>query len=64
MLAALIAASCPAAASAFDIDVSVIQADPAANPSGYRVMLKALAPAAKDIAPRRPTAGASMSTFP
>ena len=54
-LAALIAASWPAAnAYAFDIDVSVIQADPAANPSGYRVMLKALSPGAGAIAPDAP----------
>jgi hypothetical protein len=42
------------AARAFDIDVSVIQANPAANPSGYRVMLNALFPAAQDIAPQIP----------
>ncbi len=54
-LAALIAILCHAAgARAFDIDVSVIQADPAANPSGYRVMLNALAPAIREIAPQAP----------
>jgi hypothetical protein len=55
-MAALLAGSCLAAtaARAFDMDVSVIQADPAANPSGYRVMLKALSPTAQDIPPQTP----------
>jgi hypothetical protein len=55
LLAGLIAACWPPApARAFDVDVSVIQSDPSANPTGYRVMLKALSPAAKDIAPQTP----------
>ncbi len=55
LLAGLIAACWPSAtARAFDVDVSVIQSDPSANPAGYRVMLKALSPATTDIAPQAP----------